>query len=46
MFRSRYLHFNPEPFLTDQMVKVYLDHEDYKYYYVDIDEVFHNIIEH
>lgn len=46
MFRSRYLHFNPEPLLKDQMVKVYLDPEDYKYYYVDIDEVLPNIIEH
>lgn len=46
MFRSRYLRFNPEPLLKDQMVRVYLDHEDYKYYYVDIDEVLPNIIEH
>lgn len=46
MFRSRYLRINPEPFLKDQMVRVYLDAEDYRYYYVDIDEVLPNIIEH
>lgn len=46
MFRSRYLHFDPEPFLKDQMVRVYVDAEDYKYYYVDIDEVLPNVIEH
>ena len=46
MFKSRYLRFNPEPLLKDQMVRVYVDSEDYNYYYVDIDEVLPNIIEH
>ena len=46
MFKSRYLRFNPEPLLKDQMVRVYVDAEDYNYYYVDIDEVLPNIIEH
>ena len=46
MFRSGYLHFNPEPLLKDQMVKVYVDPEDYNYYYVDIDAVLPDIIEH
>ena len=46
IFRSQYLRFNPEPLLKDQMVRVYVNTEDYKYYYVDIDEVLPNIIEH
>ena len=46
MFKSRYLRFNPEPLLKDPMVRVYVDAEDYNYYYVDIDEVLPNIIEH
>lgn len=46
IFRSRYLKYDPSPFLQNPMVRVYVDAENYKYYYVDIDEVLPNVIEH
>lgn len=46
VFKSRYLMYNPEPYLKDNMVRVYVDEEDYKYYYVDIDEILPNVIKH
>lgn len=45
-FRSRNLYFDPAPLLKDQMVKVYVDGENFKYYYVDIDEVLPKVIRH
>ena len=38
-FYSRNLYFDPKPFLKQKMVKVYIKDEDFKPYYVDIDEV-------
>ena len=38
-FYSRNLYFDPRPFLKEKMVKVYIQDEDFKPYYVDIDEV-------
>ncbi|MBD5475781.1 MAG: hypothetical protein HDR17_07345 [Lachnospiraceae bacterium] len=38
-FYSRNLYFDPKPFLKQKMVKVYIQDEDFKPYYVDIDEV-------
>ncbi|MGN0377779.1 MAG: hypothetical protein ACI4ED_09095 [Suilimivivens sp.] len=46
IFKSRDLFFNPSELLKDQMVRVYVDGENYKHYYVDIDEVLPNVIEH
>ena len=46
IFKSRDLFFNPTDLLKDRMVKVYVDGENYKHYYVDIDEVLPNVIEH
>lgn len=46
IFKSRNLMFNPMDIMKDNMVKVYVDGENYKYYYVDIDEILPNIIEH
>lgn len=41
MFKSRWIYFDPKPFLQERMVKVYVERGNYKYYYVDIDEVIH-----
>lgn len=38
-FYSRNLYFDPKPFLKEKMVKVYIQDEDFKPYYVDIDEI-------
>ena len=46
IFKSRDLFFDPTDLLKDRMVKVYVDGENYKHYYVDIDEVLPNVIEH
>ena len=46
IFKSRDLFFDPTDLFKDQMVKVYVDGENYKHYYVDIDEVLPNVIEH
>lgn len=46
IFKSRDLFFNPTDLLKDRMVKVYVDGENYKHYYVDIDGVLPNVIEH
>lgn len=45
-FRSRNLYFDPAPLLKDQMVKVYVDGENFKHFYVDIDEVLPKVIQH
>ncbi len=41
LFKSRNLYFDPRPFLQERTVKVYVKSMDFKYYYVDIDEVIH-----
>lgn len=46
LFRSRNLFFDPAPLLKDQMVRVYVEGEDYKHYYMDIDEVLPKVIRH
>ena len=46
IFKSRDLLFDPTDLLKDRMVKVYVDGENYKHYYVDIDGVLPNVIEH
>ena len=46
IFKSRNLLFDPTDLFKDQMVKVYVDGENYKNYYVDIDEILPNVIEH
>lgn len=46
IFASRCLYFNPGPLLQNQMVKVYVEGDDYKHYYVDIDEVLPKVIRH
>lgn len=46
IFKSRDLYFDPTDLFKDQMVKVYVDGENYKRYYVDIDEVLPNVIEY
>lgn len=46
MFRSRDLYYDPAPLLKDQMVKVYVDGEDFKHYYMDVDEVLPKVIRH
>lgn len=45
-FRSRNLYFDPVPLLKDQMVKVYVDRDNFKFNYVDIDEVLPKVIWH
>lgn len=46
MFRSRNLFYNPETILLETQVRVYVDKDNYKYYYVDIDEILPKVIEH
>lgn len=46
LFRSRNLMFDPAPYLHGQMIKVYMDGENYKNYYMDIDAALPNIIQH
>ena len=46
IFKSRNLFINPETMMKDNMVKVYVDGENYKYYYVDIDEIMPKVYEH
>lgn len=38
-FRSRTLNFDPATLLRDQMVRVYVEGDNFKHYYVDIDGV-------
>ena len=46
IFKSRCLYFNPEPLFKDRMVRVYVEGDNYKNYYVDIDEVLPRVIRH
>ncbi len=46
IFKSRNIFFNPESVLRGTSVKVYTDRENYKKYYVDIDEVLPKIEYH
>lgn len=46
IFKSRYLYFNPETLLKNNVVRVYVDNDNFKKYYVDIDEVLPAIVEH
>ncbi|MDE6387370.1 MAG: hypothetical protein K2L82_06125 [Lachnospiraceae bacterium] len=40
-FKSRWIYFDPKPFLKERKVKVYVKSGDFRHYYVDIDEVIH-----
>lgn len=46
MFKSRYLNFDPEPLFKDRMVRIYVENENFRHYYVDIDEVLPKVIQH
>lgn len=46
IFKSRNLLFDPSIILKDNMVRVYVDGQNYNHYYVDIDEALPNVIEH
>lgn len=46
IFKSRNMFIDPETLMKDNMVKVYVDGENYKYYYVDIDEIMPKVYEH
>ncbi len=46
VFRSRNLNFDPAPILRDQMVRVYVDGDDFRHYYMDIDSILPTVIEH
>lgn len=49
IFKSRNITRYPGSELEGQMVKVYLDRnapENYKYYYMDVDEIMQNVVEH
>ena len=46
IFKSRNMFLNPDTLMTDRKVKVYVNGTDYKYYYVDIDEILPIIYEH
>ena len=38
-FRSRNLNFDPAPLLRDQMVRIYVEGENFRHYYMDIESV-------
>lgn len=46
IFTSRCLYFNPEPLLQSPMVKVDVEGDNYKHYYVDIAEILPKVIRH
>lgn len=46
IFKSRNIYFNPETLLLNQQVRVYYDNENFKNYYVDIDEVLPKVVNH
>lgn len=46
IFKSRCLYFNPESLFKDRMVRVYVEGDNYKNYYVDIDEVLPRVVRH
>lgn len=46
IFTSRNLFFDPGALLRSQQVKVYVDGEDFKHYYVDADEILPRVINH
>lgn len=46
IFKSSCLFFDPYPLLKSQTVKVYVEGENYKHYYVDIDEILPKVIRH
>lgn len=46
LFKSRNLFFDPAPLLKDQMVRVYVEGENYGHYYMDIDEILPEVIRH
>lgn len=46
VFKSRNLNFDPAPILRDQMVRVYVDGDDFRHYYMDIDSILPTVIEH
>ncbi len=46
VFKSRYLYYNPESLLKNNVVRVYVDNDNFKNYYVDIDEVLPKIVNH
>ncbi len=46
IFKSRNLYFNPDALLLNQQVRVYYDNENFKNYYVDIDEVLPKVVNH
>ena len=46
IFKSRYLYYNPESLLKNNAVRVYVDNNNYKKYYVDIDEVLPKVENH
>ncbi|MBO5056544.1 MAG: hypothetical protein J6C64_09385 [Lachnospiraceae bacterium] len=46
IFKSRDLFFDPRPLLKDQQVKVYVDADNFNHYYVDVDSVLPQVINH
>ena len=46
IFKSKYLYYNPKSLLKNNAVRVYVDNNNYKKYYVDIDEVLPKVENH
>lgn len=46
IFKSRDLFFDPRPLLKDQQVRVYVDAGNFNHYYVDIDSILPQVINH
>ena len=45
-FKSRGIFFNPEGLFKDQFIRVYVDRDDFRKYYVDIDSVLPEVRNH
>lgn len=46
IFRSRDIFFDPETLFKSEHVRVYVDNDNFKKYYVDIDEILPNVVTH
>ena len=46
IFKSRDIFFDPQTLLKSEQVRVYVDNDNFKKYYVDIDEILPNVVTH
>lgn len=46
IFKSRDINFDPQTLFKSEQVRVYVDNNNYKKYFVDIDEILPNVVTH